>query len=208
MATWDYVITTAYQTHYSYGNNAQNVVDYLQSQGYSNGAIVGVLANMEHESCINPGQQEHGYNGSVERGYGLVQWTPARTKILAYADSVGGNWYDGDLQMNYFMQNVPASWIKTSNFPYSYSQFTQMTDIYLATRTFFACFERGTFHNDLLTYADYWSSHVDFSGGGGETPVIPPEKPPIYRPNPDISLEDSIKLIIMMCDTKRKIFDK
>jgi hypothetical protein len=82
-----------------------------------------------------------------------------------------------------------------------------MNDIYLATRTFFACFERGTFHNDLLTYADYWSSHVDFSGGGGDTPVIPPEKPPIYRPNPDISLEDSLKIIIMMCDTKRKKFD-
>lgn len=205
MTTWDYVITTAYQPHYSYGRNAQNVVDYLQTRGFSNESIVGILANMEHESAINPGQQEHGYGGSVERGYGLVQWTPARTKILAYADSVGGNWYDGDLQMNYFMQNVPASWIKTSNFPYTYSQFTQMSDIYLATRTFFACFERGTFHNDLLTYADYWSTHVNFSG---ETPVIPPDKPPIYRPNPDISLEDSLKIIILMVDTAKKMFDK
>lgn len=205
MATWDYVITTAYQQHYSYGRNAQNVVDFLQTRGFTNEAIVGVLANMEHESAINPGQQEHGYGGSVERGYGLVQWTPASTKILAYADSVGGNWYDGDLQMNYFMINVPQSWIKTSNFPYSWEQFKQMTDIYLATRTFFACFERGTFHNDLLTYADYWSSHVSFSG---ETPVIPPDKPPIYRPNPDISLEDSLKIIILMCDTAKKMFDK
>lgn len=205
MATWDYIITTAYQQHYSYGRNAQNVVDFLQTRGFTNEAIVGVLANMEHESAINPGQQEHGYGGSVERGYGLVQWTPASTKILAYADSVGGNWYDGDLQMNYFMINVPQSWIKTSNFPYSWEQFKRMTDIYLATRTFFACFERGTFHNDLLTYADYWSSHVTFSG---ETPVIPPDKPPIYRPNPDISLEDSLKIIILMCDTARKMFDK
>ena len=107
--------------------------------------------------------------------------------------------------MNYFMINVPQSWIKTSNFPYSWEQFKRMTDIYLATRTFFACFERGTFHNDLLTYADYWSSHVTFSG---ETPVIPPDKPPIYRPNPDISLEDSLKIIILMCDTAKKMFDK
>ena len=205
MATWNYVITTAYQQHYSYGRNAQNVVDFLQTRGFTNESIVGILANMEHESAINPGQQEHGYGGSVERGYGLVQWTPASTKILAYADSVGGNWYDGDLQMNYFMINVPQSWIKTSNFPYSWEQFKRMTDIYLATRTFFACFERGTFHNDLLTYADYWSSHVTFSG---ETPVIPPDKPPIYRPNPDISLEDSLKIIILMCDTARKMFDK
>lgn len=205
MATWDYIITTAYQQHYSYGRNAQNVVDFLQTRGFTNEAIVGVLANMEHESAINPGQQEHGYGGSVERGYGLVQWTPANSKILAYADSVGGNWYDGDLQMNYFMINVPQSWIKTSNFSYSWEQFKQMTDIYLATRTFFACFERGTFHNDLLTYADYWSSHVSFSG---DTPVIPPDKPPIYRPNPDISLEDSLKIIILMCDTARKMFDK
>lgn len=205
MATWDYVITTAYQQHYSYGRNAQNVVDYLHTRGFSNEAIVGILANMEHESCINCGQMENGYNGSVDRGYGLVQWTPARTKILAYADSVGGNWYDGDLQMDYLMINAPASWIKTSNFPYSWEQFKQMTDIYLATRTFFACFERGTFHNDLLNYADYWSTHVTFSG---ETPVIPPDKPPIYRPNPDISLEDSLKIIILMVDTAKKMFDK
>lgn len=205
MATWDYVITTAYQQHYSYGRNAQNVVDYLHTRGFSNESIVGILANMEHESCINCGQMEHGYNGSVDRGYGLVQWTPARTKILAYADSVGGNWYDGDLQMDYLMLNAPASWIKTSNFPYSWEQFKQMTDIYLATRTFFACFERGTFHNDLLSYADYWSTHVTFSG---ETPVIPPDKPPIYRPNPDISLEDSLKIIILMVDTAKKMFDK
>jgi hypothetical protein len=205
LATWDYIITTAYQQHFSYGRNAQNVVDYLQTRGFSNESIVGILANMEHESSINCGQMEHGYNGSVDRGYGLVQWTPARTKILAYADSVGGNWYDGDLQMDYLMINAPASWIKTSNFPYSWEQFKQMSDIYLATRTFFACFERGTFHNDLLTYADYWSTHVSFSG---ETPVIPPDKPPIYRPNPDISLEDSLKIIILMCDTAKKMFDK
>ena len=200
---WDYVITTAYQPHYSYSRNAQNVYDYLHPLGFTNEAIIGILANMEHESCINCGQQEHGYGGDPSRGYGLVQWTPASSKIIAYANQVGGNWYDGDVQMDYLMINAPASWIKTSNFPYSWEQYKQLTDIYTATRCFFANFERGTFHQDLLTYADYWSNHINYAGGT-TPPVIPPDQPPPYTPNPDIPINDAFVQMFMLLPKRKK----
>lgn len=201
--TWDYVITTAYQTHYSYARNAQNVYDYLHPLGFTNEAIIGILANMEHESCINCGQMEHGYGGDPSRGYGLVQWTPASSEIIAYANSVGGDWYDGDIQMDYLMINAPASWIKTSNFPYTWEQYKQLTDIYVATRCFFANFERGTYHSVLLDYADYWTEHINYAGGTIE-PDIPPIQPPPYKPNPDISEDDALKLFTFILGSEPK----
>ena len=204
MAVWTYTITSHAQSHYSYSGNAQNVYDYLHALGFTNEACIGIIANMEHESYINPAQQEIGYGGDTSRGYGLVQWTPASTKILAYADSVGGNWYDGDLQMNYLMINAPQSWIKTSNFPYTWEQYKQIDNIYTATRCFFANFERGTFHNALLDYADYWSDHINYAGGT-TPPDIPPVQPPPYNPNPDIPLADAINLMFLMSDFKRKM---
>lgn len=172
---WTYEITDEYQTHYSYSDNATEVYNYLEAQGYSQASIIGVLANMEHESYINTGQQEHGYNGSTSRGYGLVQWTPAKDKILKYAESVGGNWYDGAIQMAYFDINVPASWKKTKNYPYTFSQFKNLDDIYTATRTFFYNFERGTYHDELDDYAEYWFNY--FSGEEPPTPPTPPTPP-------------------------------
>lgn len=167
MANWDYTITTEYQTHYSYNQNAWNVKDYLDSVGgFTPGSIIGIVANMEHESYINPGQQEHGYGGSTSRGYGLVQWTPG-TKIINYANSVGGNWYDGDVQMDFLMVNAPASWIE--NEPYSWEDFKNISDIYTATRVFFRNFERGTWHNVMFDYATYWYGVLY----GGEPPEPP-----------------------------------
>ena len=190
---WSYVVTDRYQTHYSYSNNAEEVYTFLNARGYTHEAIIGVLANMEHESCLNPGQQEHGYNGSVNRGYGLVQWTPARDKILAYANRLGVNWYDGNVQMDYFMINVPASWIKSGQFHYSYDEFKRMTDIYLATRTFFWNFERGTWHSDLDDYAYYW----DYYFQGGHTPPPTPTPPTPPPPRPDSPSGDDLMMLLI-----------
>lgn len=174
---WQYLISYHAQTHYTYQSNAREVYEILRNDlGYTNEAAIGVIANMEHESYINPGQQEIGYGGSVKRGYGLVQWTPADEKILAYASDHGVNWYDGDVQMDYFAINVPASW--GSAYPISYADFKLMTDYEEATKAFFKNFERGTWHDDLLTYANYWYDVLV----EGEDPPTPPPTPPIPPP--------------------------
>lgn len=177
---WTYTITSHAQRHYSYPDNAREVFDILTNNlGYSQEAAIGVIANMEHESYINPGQQEIGYGGSVKRGYGLVQWTPADTKILKYADDYGLTWYDGTTQMAYFSQNVPASW--GSAYPISYNDFKQMTNANDAAVAFFNNFERGTWHDDIYTYVAYWYDYLI----GGVVPPTPPTPPTPTPPEQD-----------------------
>lgn len=180
---WTYQITSHAQRHYTYPNNAEEVFNILKyNLGYTQEAAIGVIANMEHESYINPGQQEIGYGGSVKRGYGLVQWTPADTKILKYADDYGLNWYDGTTQMAYFAQNVPDSW--GSAYPVSYNDFKQMTNANDAAVAFFKNFERGTWHDDIYTYVDYWYDYLI----GGVVPPTPPTPPTPPPPEEDESM--------------------
>lgn len=164
----------------SAGSNWNNVKTYLESEGtFSHEAIVAIIANMDHESYLNPAQGEHGKNMSDQYGYGLVQWTPARTKIVAYAadDPQSRPWYDGDLQMDYLMINAPATWQKSEAYPYSWSEFKQLNDYSTATRCFFYNFERGTWHDEIDTYMQYWAD-VCY----GDTPPAPPTPPPSPTP--------------------------
>lgn len=181
---WTYDIGTAYHTHYSYEENAKEVYNSLKLHGFSHEACIGVLANMEHESYINPGQQEHGYSGSTSRGYGLVQWTPG-TKVIDFAESTGANWYDGVMQMDFFYINVPESWIKTTSYPYTYDDFKNLDNIYTATRTFFYNFERGTYHTDMDKYAKYWNDYFEDEPTPTPTPKPPTPTPP-YIDDDDI----------------------
>ena len=193
MATWTYTIGDGYYyNHMSLQQNAENVKAYLETKGYSRAAIIGVIANMDHESYLNPAQQEHDKGGSVKYGYGLVQWTPADKKILAYATSVGGIWYDGDLQMQYTDTSFPSGWIKSTAYPYSLSDYKQLTDIYEAARTFFWNFERGTWHDVIDTYAEFWDNQL--YGSAPPLPPYPPSPSPYpYEPTPS---EDDFYYII------------
>lgn len=177
MAVWQYTEGAGYYYgHMSQAaDNSANIKNYLEAEGgFTHAAIIGIIANMDHESYLNPGQGEHGYNMSVRRGYGLVMWTPAETKILAYAADHGVPWYDGDNQMDYLMQSVPAGWITSQAYPYTWAQYKQITDYQLATKVFFYNFERGTWHSELGDYADYWNNRLY-----GDTPIPPtPPDPP------------------------------
>ena len=195
MATWTYTIGSGYYyNHYQLTCNAQNVKDFLTARGFTEAAVVGILANMEHESYMNPGQQEHGKGGSTQYGYGLVQWTPARTKILAYADSISGDWWDGDLQMDYLMISAPDTWIKSQAYPYTWAEYQQLTDIYEATRTFFYNFERGTWTSAMDDYAYHWDE-VLYQGA---TPPLPPDPNPPAPPNRPYPTEEDDTLKIAM----------
>ena len=159
-------------------DNSANIKSYLEGTNqFTPEAIVGIIANMDHESYLNPAQGEHGKNMSEQYGYGLVMWTPARNKVVAYAADHGVPWHDGDMQMDYLLVSVPQGWIKSSAYPYSWDEYKQITDYNLATRVFFYNFERGTWHDDLDTYTAYWADTLY-----GDNPPIP--DPPI-PPDPE-----------------------
>ena len=196
MAVWQYTEGSGY--YYGHmgaaANNSQNIKNYLEAEGLTHEAIVGIIANMDHESYLNPAQGEHGKNMSMRYGYGLVMWTPAEDKIVSYAADHGVPWYDGDTQMDYLMISVPATWIKSSAYPYTWDEYKQITDYNLATRVFFYNFERGTWHNELDTYTNYWADTLY-----GDTP--PPPDPPL-PPTPDD--EDFMALFLCIFESVLK----
>lgn len=177
MSNWIYTVGDGYYyNHMTLVQNAMNVKAFFEEHypSMTKEAIIGIIANMEHESYLNPGQQEHGKDGSDSYGYGLVMWTPARTKILAYATGAGVDWYDGDAQLEYSRTSIPSGWIKSSAYPYTWDQYQNLTDYNVATRTFFYNFERGTWHDELDTYSAFWANELY-----GETPPTPdPPLPP------------------------------
>lgn len=157
-------------------DNSANIKSYLEGTNqFTPEAIVGIIANMDHESYLNPAQGEHGKNMSEQYGYGLVMWTPARNKVVAYAADHGVPWHDGDMQMDYLLVSVPQGWIKSSAYPYSWDEYKQITDFNLATRVFFYNFERGTWHDELDTYTAYWANTLYGDNPPTPDPPIPPD---------------------------------
>lgn len=179
---WTYELTDEYyfghmSTSAGNGGNALEVKSYLENAGgFSDAAIIGIISNMDHESSINPAQGEYHRNMSTQYGYGLVQWTPARTKIVAYAaeDELHRPWYSGSLQMEYLLVNAPATWIKSQAYPYSWEEYKQITDYNLATRVFFYNFERGTWSDDMDTYTNYWANTLYGDNPPTPDPPLPP----------------------------------
>jgi hypothetical protein len=125
-------------------NNAQLVANHFLATGWTPQAISALCGNMAHESSINPNIWEFGYGHSLDRGYGLVQWTPA-SKYIDWANASGLDYTLGDSQLDridYEQQNG-IQWISTSTFPFSFNEFTksaQSTD-YL-TEAFMKDYER------------------------------------------------------------------
>lgn len=82
-------------------NNAIKFYYRASALGASYNAILGMLANIEDESWINPGVWESfiPYGG----GYGLVQWTP----YTKYSDWAGAGWENnGDKEVEFLKYTV------------------------------------------------------------------------------------------------------
>ena len=121
-----------YLTSAEMHTNAQYILNYLRSRGWSKNAVCGMLGNMQVESTINPGIWEGLNSGATNKGYGLVQWTPS-TKWSNWANSRGYamDSMDGQLQRIIFEVTATGSdaqWFKTTAYPITFSQFTTSTN--------------------------------------------------------------------------------
>ena len=114
--------------------NAQYILDYLRSRGWTKNAVCGMLGNMESESFINPGRWENG-EAIASKGYGLVQWTPS-TKYTNWAQGQGLSAENIDSQLQRILYEVQEAvqWIPTSSYNFSFSTFapSTQTPYYLA----------------------------------------------------------------------------
>ena len=107
--------------------NAQFIWTWLKDNGWSEQAAAGFLGNTHVESSHNPGIYENLDEGNMQRGFGLVQWTPA---------SIFHNWAkenkldptDIKAQLTSINGDTLRHWIKTDEFPLSYQDFKTSTD--------------------------------------------------------------------------------
>lgn len=125
-------------------------------------AAAALLGNAQGESDANPTADEG--NGAPGRGYGVWQWTlegtPGRVYMINLMTRAG---ISGDpdtitSQFKLLMWHAPnGQWIATSAYPYTWSQFMNMTDISVATRAFEKNFERPlNDHPERITWANEW----------------------------------------------------
>lgn len=152
--------------------NAQIIMDYFISKGWTKQSISGMLGNMQSESTINSGIWESLLEGNMDGGFGLVQWTPA-SKYTNWADSKGYSWTDITGQMERIIYEVEngLQWIATDSYPMTFSDFTKSTEspTYLA-RVFITNYERPYEPNQPIRgeQAEYWYTTLTGEGGGGD----------------------------------------
>jgi murein DD-endopeptidase MepM/ murein hydrolase activator NlpD len=163
-------------------NNAQLVANHFIATGWTPNAISALCGNMSGESTLNPNLYEQGYNHSLSRGYGLVQWTPA-TKLMDWCNANGLTWSDGDAQLSRidYEQLNKIQWISKSSYNYmTFNQFTQSTQsVDYLTEVFIWSYERPSSYYGNLSlpkrkdFANTCFTTLDWSGSGSI--VTPPQ---------------------------------
>jgi murein DD-endopeptidase MepM/ murein hydrolase activator NlpD len=156
-------------------NNAQLVANHFIATGWTPNAISALCGNMSGESTLNPNLYEQGYNHSLTRGYGLVQWTPA-TKLMNWCSANSLDWSDGDAQLSRidYEQLNKIQWISKSSYNYmSFNQFTQSTQsVDYLTEAFIWSYERPSSYYGNLSlpkrkeFANTCFTTLDWSGNG------------------------------------------
>lgn len=132
--------------------------------GFSKQAAAALLGNAQGESDANPTADEG--NGAPGFGYGVWQWTDStgassgRVYMINLMTKAGisDNPDTITAQFKLLMWHAPnGQWIATSAYPYSWTQFMNLTDINTAAQAFVANFERPRDpHPERTTWAQEW----------------------------------------------------
>jgi hypothetical protein len=173
-------------------SNAQLVVNHFKGTDWTKESISALCGNMRHESSLNPNIWEFGYGHSLDRGYGLVQWTPA-SKYIDWANAQGLTYTDGDSQLARIDYEVTNNiqWIPRTD--YNNTTFVEFRQ------------NQGNWSVDYLTEMFTWSyerpattpgqesmagrkafalrcfNELDWTGTGGGTTNPPQEQNKIYH---------------------------
>ena len=170
--------------------NAQLALNLCAGWGWKKEAAAALCGNMRVESWVNPNIWEFGYGHSLQRGYGLVQWTPA-TKLTEWASTNGLDYTNGDTHMariNYETeQNIQWGPKIYGTPPYNFRAFTQNQNndtVATLTEYFIKFYEAPANLSSLperIAFANRCFNELSFNGTGGTT--IQPLKP-VYPETP------------------------
>lgn len=174
--------------------NAEHILGYLSSRGWTRNSICGMLGNMQTESTINPGiwqslvSYDHDPYATVSgHGYGLVQWTPFN-KYTIWARDSGLTYSNINSQLQRIEYEIAngLQWYATADYPMTFQEFKVSTDTpeYLA-QAFLRNYERPADQNqpNRSTQARYWWDNL--SGTGIITDPTDPTDPDPTNPPTD-----------------------
>ena len=102
---------------YSGNDIAEKVWNFLVGQGYSEVAVAGLMGNIHQESGgFNPALVENGGSGE---GIGLIQWSfGRRTQLENYAASLGKDWTDVDVQLDFLLMELTPGGSEYADFQF------------------------------------------------------------------------------------------
>lgn len=106
--------------------NARYIYNYCTAKGWTKNAICAMLGNIQVESKINPGLWQGRKENNDSGGYGLTQWTSAKSKILTYACDKQRQIDDIDVQLMRLSEEMSTShsfgqWMPKQSWYDSYS---------------------------------------------------------------------------------------
>lgn len=154
--------------------NAEYILSYLSTKGYTKNAICAVLGNMQSESTINPCIWEGLNQGDMSHGFGLVQWTPA-TKYIDWCGSQNIPYADMNSNLKRIIYEVDnnVQWINSLDPKNrSFKEFMQSNDSpYDLAMVFIKAYERPANPDqpNRGDQANYW--YETLTGGV----IIPPD---------------------------------
>ena len=92
-------------------DNKSKIYNYLSSQGFSDAAICGILANIEHESGFRTDAL-----GDGGTSYGICQWHNSRwTNLKNYCNNNGLDWKSLEGQLSYLVYELKTNYTGVYN---------------------------------------------------------------------------------------------
>lgn len=168
--------------------NAQYILDALQAQGWTKQSVCGMLGNMQTESTINPGVWEGLIVGRMDKGYGLVQWTPSSDFFTwCTQQNLTPSAMDTQIKKIEYELAHGEQWQTTSTYSMTFTEFTKSTQSAQdLCKVFMWNYERAQTLDQPQRWeqAQYWYDNLN---GSSPTPPPPPttkkHKMPIYMYN-------------------------
>lgn len=181
-------------------NNAEIIwKNFKGSGGWSLYAVCAMLGNMVCESNINPGIWEGLVVNPSERGFGLVQWTPA-TKLIQWCNDRQLDYREGDSQLLRINAEVEANAQWFENWyapnlgyprqpPWTFAAWTKLTnrplgDMVADWALYYEHPSESRLKQEIVKrsgYAEYY--FTKWKDTEPEPPFIP--DPPVEPPDPD-----------------------
>ena len=140
------------------GENPQKIYNFLRKKGLSHEAAVGIMANLQQESGMDPSKLQYGGGP----GRGIAQWEVGGrfSGLEELAASHGRDWTDLETQLEFLWNELTTddidqrmsgriaaedTWPQTGYSPLGggFNEFKSMTDHRYATAAFEAAFERA-----------------------------------------------------------------